>query len=111
MTDVGYAMPPTESRDIIVVLPLRTYNPLNGQSGNSRWAAIKRTGERKEQRSITRILVRAKTIDPSTMLPAVVTLTRISAGRMDDDGLAAALKSIRDGIADTHWVWTTGPPR
>ena len=32
--------------------------------------------------------------------PYLVTLTRVSAGRMDTDGLAASQKGIRDGIAE-----------
>lgn len=33
-------------------------------------------------------------------LPAAVTMTRVSPGKLDDDNLRGALKSIRDGIAD-----------
>jgi hypothetical protein len=33
-------------------------------------------------------------------LPCVVTLTRVSAGTLDDDNLRSALKGVRDGVAD-----------
>ena len=33
-------------------------------------------------------------------LPIQVRITRLSAGELDDDNLRAALKSIRDGVAD-----------
>lgn len=39
----------------------------------------------------------------------VVTMTRVSAGTMDDDGLRAALKGIRDGIAIRLGVNDGGP--
>ena len=32
--------------------------------------------------------------------PLVVCLTRLSPRELDDDGAAAALKSVRDGVAD-----------
>lgn len=33
-------------------------------------------------------------------LPAVVTLTRLSAGELDDDNLRSALKRVRDAVAE-----------
>jgi hypothetical protein len=42
-------------------------------------------------------------------LPAVVTMTRISAGTLDDDNLQPALKAIRDGIADAFGVKDNDP--
>lgn len=41
--------------------------------------------------------------------PAVVTMTRISPGTLDDDNLRPALKSIRDGIADAFGVKDNDP--
>jgi hypothetical protein len=37
---------------------------------------------------------------PAMPLPCVVTLTRVSAGTLDDDNLRSALKGVRDGVAD-----------
>ena len=42
-------------------------------------------------------------------LPAVVTLTRYSAGTLDDDNLRGALKAVRDGIADALGVPDNDP--
>lgn len=44
--------------------------------------------------------MRAKASPSSIVLPIVVTLTRYSAGTLDDDNLIGACKAIRDGIAD-----------
>jgi hypothetical protein len=89
---------------LLVVLPLRTKNPLNMQWGNSRVAAIMRTARRRDERKITRALVAAalnrRGLGGLELVPCVVTLTRVSAGKMDDDGIAASCKGIRDGIAD-----------
>jgi hypothetical protein len=40
--------------------------------------------------------------------PAIL-LTRVSAGTLDTDGLAASLKSIRDGLADWLGVADNDP--
>lgn len=86
---------------ILVRLPIRTRNPLNGQMGNSRLAAIIRSRARAEHRDVTRLLVAnaLRWHDVAPKPPFVVTLTRLSCGRMDDDGLAASMKGVRDGIA------------
>ena len=90
---------------VLVTLPLRTRNPLNGQTGNSRLASIIRARERAGIRSATRLSVgahiRAAGVDPSYLLPARVTVTRLGAGRLDvHDGLGSALKPVIDAVAD-----------
>jgi hypothetical protein len=86
---------------VLLHLPLRTRNPLNGQMGNSRLAAVIRSRERAKHREVTRLLVVARHASPEFPgEPYVVTLTRVSAGSMDDDGLAASMKGVRDGIAE-----------
>ena len=89
---------------ISVLVPIKTTNPLNGQTGNSRTAAIIRKNKRRQQRSSTAIHVRGAfakaAVDPRVVAPCVVKLTRLSAGVMDTDGLAASAKGARDGIAD-----------
>jgi hypothetical protein len=42
-------------------------------------------------------------------LPCVVTLTRISAGTLDDDNNVGALKHCRDGIADAYQLPDNDP--
>lgn len=73
-----------------MILPIKTVNPLNGQHGHWRKTAARR----KRERHTAAIMV------PAYKLPAVVTLTRLSAGTLDDDAVPAAMKSIRDGICD-----------
>ena len=88
---------------LMVTLPIRTKNPLNGQMGNSRLAGIIRAGERAKHKEVA-YLVTAAALRGRQDLRAsrsfVVTLTRISAGKMDTDGLAASQKGTRDGIAE-----------
>jgi hypothetical protein len=73
-------------------LPIKTQNEQNGAHGF--WATKARKRDR--IRSQVSIVTKAH-FTPEPLL--VVKLTRISAGEMDDDGLRAALKSVRDGIA------------
>lgn len=75
-----------------VFVPLRTRNPLNNRS---HWRVVSRVS--KTARSTTVIFCRGKL---TTTRPAVILLTRHSPGEMDDDNVAAALKPVRDGVAD-----------
>jgi hypothetical protein len=82
-------------------VPVKTVNEQNFDRGNSRLAAIIRTNRRKKQRAAARACAMEK-LDriPGLGFGTVITLRRISAGKMDNDGLHTALKSVRDGIAD-----------
>lgn len=95
------------------VVHAHTENPLNGASGNSRVAAIVRTQKRKRHREqamwATLEAMRRAGVGPQALVPCVVTLTRISSGTMDTDGLAASQKGLRDGIADALRVNDGGP--
>jgi hypothetical protein len=88
---------------ILVRIPIRTKNPLNGACGNSRLAAVIRARDRAKQRDVTLLIVvaalHARGLEGPELVPATVTFTRVSAGRLDDDGLAASLKGPRDSIA------------
>jgi hypothetical protein len=86
---------------ITISLPLRTRNTLNMQTGNSRLGGILRTRERRRIRSVTLQLVTPHLLHLRgiELPPLLVTLTRLSAGTMDDDGLASSLKAVRDGVA------------
>ena len=88
---------------LIVSIPMRTRNPNNGSQGVSRAAAMGRAREHAKQKQTVFLHVvsamRKSGLGRMDLLPAVVTLTRVSAGYMDGDGLAASLKWARDGIA------------
>lgn len=81
-----------------LTLPIRTKGP-NGSHGH--WSVLAR--RRKRERSW------ARQACPRFALPAVVTLTRLSAGTLDDDNLRGALKGVRDGIADALGVPDNDP--
>lgn len=86
---------------IRVTLPIVTKNPLNGGMALSKWAVFARTKERKEQRTIAGIAVRAALQANWPGLPVTITLTRVApSSGLDDDNLRASMKSIRDGITD-----------
>jgi hypothetical protein len=101
------------SAAVSFVVRVKTKNPLNEHTGNSRLAAIIRKNQRREHRTAARYetlaaLHKAR-VSRADLVPAVVTLTRVSAGVMDDDGLAASQKGLRDGIADALGVNDGGP--
>jgi hypothetical protein len=74
---------------ISVLLPLTTGRGLNDRL---HWA--QRARQTKQHRSLAYYLT------PKHDVPCVVTLVRLSAGKLDDDNLRGALKGVRDGIAD-----------
>lgn len=82
---------------------MKLRNPLNAAWGNSLRSGFARSNEKKKHEERARLetrraLARAR-VRGADLLPCVVTMTRLGAGRLDDDGLAAAFKKIRDGIA------------
>jgi hypothetical protein len=84
-----------------VRLDVRTVNEANGSHGH--WRA--KASRRKAQRELAYLSFLRK----PKPLPCVVTLTRVSAGTLDDDAVPLALKSIRDGIADAFGVKDNDP--
>lgn len=90
-------------------IPVRTVNPTNNRQ---HWRVVWRRS--KDQRrlassSLTTPAMAGLWAQARVHLPAVVTLTRISPGTLDDDNLRPALKSIRDGIADAFGVADNDP--
>jgi hypothetical protein len=77
------------------ILPFHTVNELNGSHRHWRTVAKRRKSARLQTASIARAWSATPPSPPLTVL-----MTRHSAGTLDDDGLRAALKSVRDGIAD-----------
>lgn len=84
---------------ITVILPLHTHNSTNNRR---HWRFVWTRSKR--ERGTAAMLVRNQLVRNGVKPPAVVTITRLSAGELDDDGLRSALKSVRDGIADAFGV-------
>jgi hypothetical protein len=73
------------------LIPGKTPNPTRGSQGSWRASSARRKKQRRDANYLT----------PRRMqVPAIVLMTRLSSGELDDDNLRPALKSIRDGIAD-----------
>lgn len=87
---------------ILVVLPIRTESP-NRVRGLTRGARMGIAKKAKVHKSAAALAVaahvRARSLTGAVLAPVVVKLTRISAGRLDTDNLASALKATRDGVA------------
>jgi hypothetical protein len=75
-----------------VTIPVRTYSLTNQRE---HWA--KKARRAKSERSWAYTLTAGIR---KLGLPLTVTLTRIAPRALDDDNIRAALKSIRDGVAD-----------
>ena len=88
---------------VVVELPgLRLVNPLNHRQG---WRAVSARGKR--EKAATAAALRGR--EPPA-LPALVTITRVSPGRLDDDGATASAKHVRDAVAE--WLGCDdGDPR
>ncbi len=87
---------------VLVRLPLKTRNPDQSSGfGMTRGAAMAKASRRKRERETARLMVIARrgAVDfPGE--PYLVTLTRVSAGRLDRYNLGGTLKSVIDGVAD-----------
>lgn len=73
-------------------LPLKTENPLNTRQ---HYRKVAKRGA--HEKFVTLAVARAHITQPVT-LPCVVVVTRISAGVLDRDALAASAKHIVDGV-------------
>ena len=77
---------------VVVELPgLRLVNPLNQRA---HWRAVAARGGR--EKAATWAALRGR-VPPA--LPVVVTITRVSPGRLDSDGCVASAKHVRDAVA------------
>ena len=98
---------------LVAWIPGRLKNPLNGSQGVSRAGRIWRTTERREWRSRTMLVVRDAMNRSrwrySPLHGAVVVLTAYVWNRFDEDGLAAALKPVVDGLVDATLIDGDGP--
>lgn len=96
--------------------PLQLVNPLNGRGlATSRGARMASNARRQKERAAGRTLATRLAGMPRANWTEAVLLTRISPKEFDDDNNAAALKSVRDGMAerwgiddrDERVVWLT----
>lgn len=96
------------------LVPIRTKNPLNGNQGS--WRAVH--GKRLKEREAVGLLWPRRALLPP--FPLVVHLERHApSSGLDDDGLQASLKSVRDQVAEELGVddrdprvrWTYGQRR
>jgi len=77
---------------VVVELPgLRLVNPLNQRS---HWRTVSARGKR--EKAAVAAALRGR-VPPA--LPVVVTITRVSPGRLDSDGCVASAKHARDSVA------------
>ena len=88
-------------------LPIETFVPGKTESrlnAREHWTKRHRTARRQRENTHWALIEKRKLAVESDLdeIPLVVTLTRVSPNhqRLDDDNLAGALKSIRDGVAD-----------
>jgi len=73
---------------------------VNGANAREHWGTRKKRAKEQREAAHYTLLSEFGKVPPS--LPLRVTITRLSKGKMDDDGLTISAKHIRDGIAD--WV-------
>ena len=86
--------------------------PLNlgaGLNNRGHWSAASRRA--KQERELTHWVTASELRRSGFLLRpgAVITMTRVSAGTLDDDNLQGACKHVRDGIADAFGVPDNDP--
>lgn len=90
--------------ELVLVLPLRTRNPLNG----SQAGYYAKARARKRERTLVALALRPQLA--GLALPVRVLVTRIAPRELDAwDGLGAALKGCIDGVADAFGVRDDDP--
>jgi len=84
---------------------ITTYLPLHTVSGmNTREHWSKRKRRAAEHRGLACLVLKPKLRAAPHPLPVQVTVTRIAPRALDGDNLQAALKHVRDGVADALGV-------
>jgi hypothetical protein len=84
-------------------VPLKLRNPLNGSGGATKAARYATNARRQRERAAGRWLAE-KVVAHAPVVSLAVLLTRVSPRAFDDDGLVAAFKSVRDGIAEAWGI-------
>jgi hypothetical protein len=86
------------------VVPLHLENRANMQIGNSQRAAIIRSREHREHHRLgfehTRDALALAGLRAVDVVPLIVRIIRVSAGKLDDDNVIGCAKWLRDGIAE-----------
>lgn len=102
--------------DAIAYAPLQLKNPLNGSGGATLGARFQTNTRRQKERMVGRLLgnalfrrMGAGSCGSKPNTGWFVLLTRVSPKEFDDDNLAAAFKSVRDGIAES-WLMDDASP-
>jgi hypothetical protein len=96
----------TKSENVLRSLPFAIANvPATKRMG----MAMAIAGGVKKQRAQVRLMLDSQLVKPGGSSFYLVTLIRISAGELDDDGLAGALKNVRDEVA--AWLGIDDGPR
>jgi hypothetical protein len=87
------------------VIPVRTLSP-NRVKGTTRGAAFAHAARKKKERNTAKLCTLAALPRGWLLLHSQgeITLTRLSAGKLDGDNLVASMKSTQDGIADALGV-------
>lgn len=76
---------------VVTIDGLRLVNPLNNRK---HWRTVSKRG--RDEKAAVAAALRGRT---PPALPVVVTITRVSPGRLDDDGATASAKHVRDSVA------------
>jgi hypothetical protein len=96
---------------VVFVYSEHLRNPLNGNGyAGSRFGQAKKNREQRRRAQLHTLGALGKArVDRRELIPAIVTISRLSAGQLDDDNLAASIKHVRDGIADALGIDDGGP--
>lgn len=90
------------------VIPVKTINEANGSHGHWRVKAERRKEQRLEAKVECVAAFRCYKGE-DVLFPSIVTMSRMSAGTLDDDNLRVSLKAVRDGIADAFGLPDNDP--
>lgn len=91
---------PTGNAEIKVFVPVKTINPTNQRQ--QWWAVAKRSKE--QHKAVALMLSQFDADKPNFASGCLVTLVRVSSGRVDKHNLGATLKTIIDAVA----MWLLG---
>lgn len=88
-----------EPQRFIVVVPIRTQNETNG-SRQEHWGSRKKRVD--TQHRIVNLCLNARSTKCPFPPPMIVTVTRLSRGRVDTTNLGSTLKHVIDAVA--RWI-------